>query len=120
MLAFDVAALIAEILSSEGHTVDTARNGLDALDKIAAAEYELILTDMRMPGLDGPGLYREAVRLRPDLAARFVLMTGDTLSPETREFLERTAAPTLSKPADVGAVEQVVRRALAALRQTGS
>ncbi|MBI1958577.1 MAG: hypothetical protein HYS36_05035, partial [Candidatus Rokubacteria bacterium] len=57
-----------------------------------------ILSDIKMPELDGPGLYRELERRHPDLASRVIFLTGDRLAPGTAEFLGRTGAPVLTKP----------------------
>ena len=65
-----------------------------------------------MPGLDGPGLYRALERRHSNLAHRFVFVTGDALSPETKQLVEETRILALSKPFDADAVRQVVRRAL--------
>ncbi|MBI4013345.1 MAG: response regulator, partial [Candidatus Rokubacteria bacterium] len=78
----EVADVLAEMLSADGHAVETAASGAIALEKLRARVYDLVLSDLRMPGLDGPGLYREVERRHPRLARRFVFLTGDTLSPE--------------------------------------
>jgi CheY-like chemotaxis protein len=51
-----------------------------------------------MPELDGPGLYHAVVASQPELARRFLFLTGDTLSPEARAFLEHAGVPCLAKP----------------------
>ncbi|HZV95926.1 MAG TPA: response regulator [Candidatus Nitrosocosmicus sp.] len=93
-----LASLIAEILSAEGHRVDIAPNGLAALARVEHNEYDLILSDLRMPELDGPGLYRELERRRPDLLARIAFVTGSAQTPNMEQFLERTGVPILYKP----------------------
>jgi FixJ family two-component response regulator len=65
-----------------------------------------------MPELDGPGLYRELQRRQPQLLQRLILLTGDTLSPATREFLEQTDIPRLTKPFTAAEVRRVVGEAL--------
>jgi len=51
-----------------------------------------------MPELDGPGLYRELERRRPDLLARIAFVTGSAQTPNMEQFLERTGVPILYKP----------------------
>ena len=107
----EVAEVLADMLSADGHEVETASNGTLALDKLRQRTYDLILCDIKMPGLDGPGLYREVERRYPGLHQRFIFLTGDTLSPDTREFLGRTEASCLSKPfapAEVQRLTQLV------------
>ena len=106
----EVANILAELLAAEGHRVTTAANGALALDALRQGAYDIILSDVRMPELDGPGLYRELERQYPHLVRRLVFLTGDTLSPETREFLERARAPSLSKPFDAEEIRRVIER----------
>jgi len=108
----EVADVLAELLAADGHQVETAANGVQALDKLRERAYDLIVSDLRMPELDGPGLYRELERRDPRLLRRLIFLTGDTLRPESREFLERTRAPSLTKPFDVAEVRRVVEQAL--------
>jgi two-component system NtrC family sensor kinase len=109
----DIASLLADILSTDGHTVETAANGTEALNRLARTTYGVIISDLRMPGLDGPGLYRGIERAHPALVPRVVFVMGDTLSPEIQGFLARTAAPTLDKPFNPRDVRAMVGRVLA-------
>jgi CheY-like chemotaxis protein len=94
--------------------VETVGNGEAALAKLAAGGYELILSDIRMPELDGPSLYWELERRDPRLLQRMIFLTGDTLSPGTREFLEKTGVPCLAKPFALSDVREIVQRVLQA------
>src|ERR1700682_1428767 len=93
-----VAAIIADTLGLEGYEVDTAKNGREALEKIAARSYDAILSDLRMPELDGVGLYRELEQQDQSLLLRLAFVSGTTEPPEYASFLERTGATVLSKP----------------------
>jgi two-component system NtrC family sensor kinase len=86
------------LLRRDGHTVETATNGHLALAKCQEQDYDMILCDLRMPELDGPGFYRELQRRRSSLCQRVLFLTGDTLDPETQAFLEQVALPHLNKP----------------------
>jgi CheY-like chemotaxis protein len=108
----EVAALLAELLTGGGHRVDIAANGLIALERLAEHSYDAILSDLRMPELDGPALYREVERRYPQLASRFAFLTGDALGDETRAFLEALHAPHLGKPFSAEDVIQVLRQVL--------
>jgi CheY-like chemotaxis protein len=107
-----IAGILAEVLQLDGHVVETVGNGEDALGKLALGGYELILSDIRMPELDGPSLYKELEGRDPRLLRRMIFLTGDTLSPGTREFLENTGAPCLSKPFALSDVRAIVQRVL--------
>jgi two-component system NtrC family sensor kinase len=108
----DVAGVLTDLLKAEHEQVETASDGRAALERLEQAEYDLILCDVRMPGLDGPDLYRSLSLTHPELLSRFVFLTGDTLNPESREFVQQTGAPCLSKPFDFDEVYRVIGRAL--------
>jgi CheY-like chemotaxis protein len=108
----DVAGVLTDLLKVAHEQVDTASDGRAALERLAQADYDLILCDVRMPGLDGPDLYRMLSSTRPELLSRFMFLTGDTLNPESREFVQRTGAPCLGKPFDFDEVYRVIGRAL--------
>ncbi len=108
----DIASLLVEILSAEGHQVDSAENGAVALTMLDEREYDLILCDLRMPTLDGPGLYRELRQRRPELLGRLVFITGDALSVSMADFLIDSGRPRLSKPFSVPEIRDIVARAL--------
>jgi two-component system NtrC family sensor kinase len=110
-----LAEMLQEMLAIDGHQVETAANGAIALEKLGEQAYDLIVSDLRMPVLDGPGLYRELEQQYPELCRRVIFITGDTLNLELKAFLERTAVPTMSKPFLWEEVRQVVRGVL----QTG-
>ena len=109
-----VTDLLSDILALDGHRVETAPTAMVALTKIHDRAYDVILSDLRMPGLDGPGLYREVVRRHPDLGRRFAFITGDSLAQATREFLAEAGVPSLGKPFTLEEVRRVVAQALGA------
>jgi DNA-binding NtrC family response regulator len=103
---------LAYLLRRNGYKVDTAANGRLAFTKLQEQVFDLILCDLRMPELDGPGLYQELAYHQPQLSQRMIFLTGDTLSPETKEFLERTDIPRLTKPFTAAEVRRAVAQAL--------
>jgi signal transduction histidine kinase/sensor domain CHASE-containing protein/ActR/RegA family two-component response regulator len=109
-----ITSALAYLLSRDGYVVDTASNGRVALEKLDERVYDLILCDLRMPELDGPGLYREVEQHCPPLLQRIVFLTGDTLSSETRIFLDSADMPYLSKPFRAADVRRVVQQRLQA------
>jgi two-component system NtrC family sensor kinase len=108
----EIGSLLADVLNLDGHQVEIAENGREALDRLAAGPWDLVLTDVRMPDMDGFDLYREIERRYPALARRVVFVTGDVLSADSRAFLESSGLPTLGKPFAFDDVLGVVRRAL--------
>jgi two-component system NtrC family sensor kinase len=109
----EVASVLAETLTRDGHTAQIAPNGAVALELLRVRRFDLIISDTKMPVLDGETFYEDLMRDFPDMRARIVFLTGDVLSREKREFLERTGAPFLAKPFELGDIRAVVRRVLA-------
>ncbi len=107
-----VVALMTDILGLEGYEVETAKNGREALEKIAARSYDVILSDLRMPELDGVGLYRALEKQHSSLLRRLAFVSGTTEPPEYASFLQRTGATVLSKPFALTDVHQLVQRML--------
>src|SRR5262249_52566934 len=112
ILVVDDETAIVEILhhalGQDGHRVDTAPNGTIARRKIEKERYDLIVCDMRMPGISGPELYDRVRDRDVGLAARMLFSTGDAVSAQTRDFPARTGNRCLSKPFDLDAVRRMV------------
>ncbi len=108
----EIVATVVEILEAEGHLVDTASSGTAALRRVAEADYDLILSDLRMPDLDGPALFERLRLEQPALAGRMIVVTGDTLTADARIFLEKTGLPCLEKPFSPLEVRRIVSEAL--------
>ncbi len=89
---------IIELLTSVGMQLDTAYNGLEAKNKLKKNDYDLILLDIKMPGLSGIDLYRILEKEQPSLLDRILFMSGDTANEETKNFLRSSTRPCLSKP----------------------
>jgi DNA-binding response OmpR family regulator len=107
-----VGELLAEFLSLEGYEVDRAMDGSQALALVRRRAYALIVSDVRMPVLDGAGLYYELRAVSPELARRMVFVTGDIMSSETRRFLDETCLRYLEKPFTIAEFQAVVRGVL--------
>jgi len=110
--------LLTEFLKMNGHRVDEARNGQTALKLATANDYDVILSDLKMPGLDGQGFYERLLKLKPAMARRFIFTTGDLANPKTQAFFQASGCPYLSKPFRLEAVltllQQIARNAQAA------
>ena len=109
----DLAAVLAEVLERDGHKVGVATNGAMALEMLANHPYDLLVSDVRMPVLDGEGLYLEVERRFPALRGRIIFLTGDVLGHEKQAFLERVGAPTIVKPCNLGELRRLVNQVLA-------
>ena len=104
----EIRETLAEILSGAQHNVATAGSGREALERMAAEHYDVILTDIRMPDLDGRTLYREIQRRWPEQARRVVFVTGDSFASNLDEFATEYGRPVIEKPFVPGDVRRVV------------
>jgi CheY-like chemotaxis protein len=97
-------------LEAWGHTVDVAGDGQTGLDRATQGEFDLIISDLRMPRLNGREFFEELGRRKPEAAARMVFSTGDTVHGDTLAFLERQAHPYLHKPFSLAELRQLLAR----------
>jgi two-component system NtrC family sensor kinase len=88
--------------------VVTVASGREALQHMAVEHYDVILTDVRMPDLDGRALYQEIERRWPGRGVRVVFVTGDTLASTLREFVSESGRPVIEKPFLPSEVRRVV------------
>lgn len=110
----DIRELLQAILEEYG-TVDTAADGVEAMSRIKQSYYDVILSDMEMPRMDGLALYNAASIARPEVKASFVFLTGGC-DPKTRAFLEAQGTPVMSKPVLMARLQSVVTERLAIRR----
>jgi signal transduction histidine kinase/CheY-like chemotaxis protein len=93
-----LGAAVAESLADAGFAVDRAGDGEEALMRVKARVYDLIVCDLKMPRVDGMAFYRALERDHPDAARRIVFVTGDVAGTEAEQFLEETGCRWLAKP----------------------
>ncbi len=91
------------LLEREGHEVVAVENGLEAIERLGERDtaFDAVVTDLQMPRLGGRALYEQLVEERPQLARRFVFVTGDQAREETRLFLDSCGQPSVTKPYDL-------------------
>jgi DNA-binding response OmpR family regulator len=104
------ASVVGDALATEGYQVATATSGQAALDLVRDRRFGLILIDVRMPELDGPGFFRELQSRDPEHASRVMFMTGAAVGPDTAEFLFSLRAPCLRKPIPIDELRAAVKR----------
>lgn len=93
-----VRDVIASALQARGHKVTAVTDADAAMQAMEAGEFGCILCDLRLPGMSGARFHALVSQRWPAMADRFVFITGDTVSQESRQFLERTNCPALQKP----------------------
>ncbi|RYY47652.1 MAG: GAF domain-containing protein [Sphingomonadales bacterium] len=106
----EIAESLADFLSIEGFACDVSVGGAEAQKRLAKGEYDLIVSDLRMPGMDGPQLYAWLQTERPELVDRMAFATGDTLGTSAARFLEATDRPVLEKPFMPDAVHRFLQQ----------
>ena len=93
-----LGAAVAESLRDAGFDVDRAGDGEEALARVEAREYDLIVCDLKMPRVDGMMFYRALERDHPGASRRILFVTGDVAGTEAERFLEETNCRWLAKP----------------------
>ena len=107
-----ISQLIADVLGGEGYDVDTAPHGVAALERLEQRTYDVVLSDLRMPELDGLGLFREIEQRYPDMLHRFVFITGTSEHADYQGFIDDVKVPLLTKPFDMADLVRVVQELL--------
>jgi two-component system NtrC family sensor kinase len=110
---WSIRALLHDILRLDHHEVALAGSGIEAADLAERERFDVILTDIKMPGMDGAAFYRQVLQRSPEQARRIIFITGDTVSPDTRAFLQSISNPVLSKPFKIGPLRDAIEAVLA-------
>ena len=103
-----ILALAHGILSMDQYLVDTAPDGEAALQKLRVNRYDLLLCDLKMPGLSGPQVYEHLLQHDPDSAHRMLFMSGDVIGQGTEEFLRHSRKVCLPKPFSLDQLRQTL------------
>ena len=114
-----IRELIRDALSIRGHAVDAVESAERALEAIEARRYDLVVSDLKMPGMSGQELFARIQADDPDLARRILFITGDSVSVETQSFLEGSGRPFFLKPFKVQDMIDQAERLVAAARSSG-
>ena len=99
-----VRSVMSNILSQAGYGVVTVENGLDALKEIDQHPFLAIVCDIHMPVLDGMRFYARVESSHPELANRFLFITGVANSPAVAEFFAQNSLRVLEKPYELKAL----------------
>ncbi len=105
-----VRDLLAKTLTMADYDVDSAPDGASAIDRLRAVEYDLLITDLKMPGMDGLSVIREARRSAPDLPV--IIITGYSTEASAIEAINLGVAGYLTKPFRLPRILAATARAL--------
>jgi two-component system NtrC family sensor kinase len=100
---------VSRLLRRSGFEVTEVGDGEAALEALGAARFDLVISDLRMPGISGEEFYQQIRREHPEMAHRIVFTSGDMLREETQRFLQDSGCPALQKPYDLGELVRVLR-----------
>jgi signal transduction histidine kinase/CheY-like chemotaxis protein len=92
------AALVRRVLAAAGYDVESTTLSRRALVMIERTAYDAVICDVKMPELSGQELYGRVCQIRPEMARRFIFITGDIDGQDTREFLDETRCSYFMKP----------------------
>ncbi len=109
-----VREFVARALILDGHEVTAVEDGLQALDVLASDRFDLLLTDIVMPGLDGIALALKAGSAYPDM--RILLMSGYAAERQRAHNLESLVHRVVAKPFSLREICDAVRQSLPAVR----
>jgi PAS domain S-box-containing protein len=105
---------LVDALGAWGVEVTSSSRGDEAIQRLENGTFDLIVCDIRMPGLSGVDLFDWLKAQRPAMTRRILYTTGDTFDTKTREFLESSQVPYLGKPFDLKQLKQSLERLLEA------
>lgn len=92
------AAIVRRALERAGYDVASSTVSRRAVTMIEQTPYDVVIADVKMPEIDGPELYARVCQIRPEMARRFIFITGDNDGEDTRQFLADTRCGHFLKP----------------------
>jgi DNA-binding NtrC family response regulator len=109
---------LSKILSKEGYKVETAANGKEAIDSLKRQRYDLVITDMRMPLMDGFEVLREIKKMDENIGVIMITAYGEVES--YLEAMNMGAFEYINKPVRVNELKRVIAKVLEARQKKAS
>ncbi len=103
-----VRDVLKAMLRQLGHIVETAVSGEEGMQLLHKNSYDIVLLDIRMPGDSGMELYSQITQQMGFLAGKIIIITGDILGSDIREFLHKYNLQMLAKPFDLKSLEEKI------------
>lgn len=104
-----VGTLLEKVLTQIGYAVDIITEAGIVMDKLnAGTKYDAILLDIRMPGMSGTELYNHILKKEPALIDRIIIITGDIMGMDIKNFLDKYNLPYLAKPFDINLLKEKI------------
>ncbi|MBW2183776.1 MAG: diguanylate cyclase [Deltaproteobacteria bacterium] len=105
----DIRILFKDILTLPGYNVWTASGGLEAINMMKEADFNIVLTDMRMPGMDGLEVTKKLKEINSDITV--IAISGYSSKESAMALLKEGAYDYITKPVDINEVRIIVKRA---------
>jgi PAS domain S-box-containing protein len=103
-----LAEMVCEFLNMSGHRAQFCGSAEKALGLMEKTEFDLIISDFKMPGLTGEQLYEKLSGRDPEMAKRVVFMTGDIIGADAKRFFATHDVPCLTKPCALPTIERFI------------
>jgi PAS domain S-box-containing protein len=100
---------LLHFLARRGIDATAVGDGAEALRTLKQQSFDVIVTDVRMPGMSGRDFLGQLRIDRPELLSRLIFSTGDALEDDTAALIQECGAPTVSKPFDLTSLERLIR-----------
>ena len=107
-----VRQLLTGVLEDEGYEVETVASANDALDKLDSQDYNLVLLDIKMPGMSGIELFENMQKVNPAMTKKVLFITGDVMEADTKGFFSNNDVPYITKPFDIDKLMREINRIL--------
>ena len=101
-----ICETISDILAARGYQIATAEDGFRAIERVRGSTFDVVLMDVKMPGMNGVETYREMKKIRPRM--RVIMMTAYTLDELIRDALREGASGVLYKPFDIARLTRLI------------
>jgi len=105
-----IVNLLEDFLKRKGFRVFTATSGSEAVLQLKNREIQMIISDIKMPGISGKMFYNEIKKHRPELLKRLIFITGDTMGKDTIKFLKETGGYYLRKPFSFDEMVEMIQK----------
>jgi len=107
-----LASAMAESFSDAGFLVDRAGDGEEAIARLEGGQYDLIISDLKMPRMDGIQLFLALRDQHPEMAGRIMFVTGDVIGTEAERFLSDSGCRWLAKPFRLSELLRIAREVM--------
>jgi CheY-like chemotaxis protein len=103
-----VRETLGRAITSFGLAYELVPGGPEALARLACGDYAAVLCDFNIPAMSGYELFRNCEQCNPELAQKFIFLTGSLAAGDTQQLLHSTGRPTLHKPCRLGELRAII------------